>query len=187
MAGLREPCVSSTRSRVVISRSCWSSNTPYGHLSRSGTFGFVETSSSLLPLHRPHPPFRLARAWFPAALMDPQLTTSAYPIDTTSARGGPSFRYNAGANTFSAPATAVVLKPMSSSSIAVLSSGGEAAAATERLASHATAAVVAAPSKAMRMGIVGPGVGRAVGKGLAAAALATVSGGGGGHLCVASS
>ena len=39
----------------------------------------------------------------------------------------------------------------------------------------------------MRMGVVGPGVGRAVGKGLAAAALATVGGGGGGDLLVYSS
>lgn len=95
-------------------------------------------------------------------------------LESDPARGGSRSQYKTDANAFTAPVNGAVLRPASFSSVAVLSSGG---AAAERIASHAVAAV-AAPSTAMRMGVVGPGVGRAVGKGLAAAALATVGSGG---------
>lgn len=52
--------------------------------------------------------------------------------------------------------------------------GGATSPTAERLAGHPAAAAPAATSTTPTMGIVGPGVGRAVGKGLTAAALATV-------------
>lgn len=99
------------------------------------------------------------------------LSLSYTDLHEQTAPGRTSFRHHhTGGGNIGPAAAAVGLRPAYAAAVAA----GVEGAAAERLVSS-----YAATRSTARMGVVGAGVGRAVGRGLAAAAFATVSVGGG--------